>query len=101
MVREGNTGNAKQNGVRIIHPPSGARAEHRDGRDQHKNKEEAFKKLCNTKEFLAWHRMEVARRLGHLKAIERAVDEAVDRAVAEGNLKIEYGMAYISGKEEK
>ena len=26
--------NAKQNGVRIIHPASGARAEHRDGRDQ-------------------------------------------------------------------
>jgi peptide chain release factor 2 len=27
--------NAKRNGVRIIHPASGARAEHRDGRDQH------------------------------------------------------------------
>ena len=27
--------NAKKNGVRIIHPASGARAEHRDGRDQH------------------------------------------------------------------
>ena len=27
--------NAKQNGVRIIHAASGARAEHRDGRDQH------------------------------------------------------------------
>lgn len=27
--------NAKQNGVRIIHPASGAVAEHRDGRDQH------------------------------------------------------------------
>lgn len=27
--------NAKRNGVRIIHLDSGARAEHRDGRDQH------------------------------------------------------------------
>lgn len=27
--------NAKQNGVRILHPASGAVAEHRDGRDQH------------------------------------------------------------------
>jgi peptide chain release factor 2 len=27
--------NAKQNGVRLIHLASGARAEHRDGRDQH------------------------------------------------------------------
>ena len=30
--------NAKQNGVRCIHPASGAAAEHRDGRDQAVNK---------------------------------------------------------------
>lgn len=55
--------NAKQNGVRIIHPDSGARAEHRDGRDQGKNKEAAFKKLVETKEFKKWHKAEVARKL--------------------------------------
>jgi len=67
--------NAKQNGVRCIHPPSGARAEHRDGRDQYRNKQEAFRKCVGSPEFKAWHRLEVARRLGQLGDIERRVDE--------------------------
>jgi protein subunit release factor A len=77
--------NAKQNGVRIIHTASGARAEHRDGRDQAKNKKEAFVKLCKSAQFLAWHRMEVARRLGQLRDIERRVEEMIQ----EKNLRIE------------
>ena len=78
--------NAKQNGVRIIHPASGARAEHRDGRDQPKNKEAAFRKLIETPTFKAWHKMEVARRLGILKKVEESVEEAMNPY----NLKIEY-----------
>lgn len=78
--------NAKQNGVRIIHPDSGARAEHRDGRDQNKNKEEAFKKLANTKEFKAWHQVETMKRLGLIREIENKVDQMM----SEKNLKIEY-----------
>jgi hypothetical protein len=78
--------NAKQNGVRCIHPPSGARAEHRDGRDQFINKRMAFEKCVKTPEFKAWHRMEVARRLGLLQNI----DEVVDAAMSPENLKIEY-----------
>lgn len=78
--------NAKQNGVRIIHPASGARAEHRDGRDQFLNKREAFTKLVNTPIFKAWHRAEVARHLGYL----RNIDEAVDTQMQPKNLKIEY-----------
>jgi protein subunit release factor B len=78
--------NAKQNGVRCIHTASGARAEHRDGRDQRKNKEEAFRKCAETPVFKAWHRVETLRRLGTLKDIDRVVDEAM----AESNLRIEY-----------
>jgi protein subunit release factor A len=77
--------NAKQNGVRIIHPASGARAEHRDGRDQAKNKKAAFEKLVKTSTFKAWHKMEVMRRLGELDEIERRVEEAMSPE----NLKIE------------
>jgi peptide chain release factor 2 len=77
--------NAKQNGVRVIHKASGARAEHRDGRDQAKNKEAAFLKLAKNDKFLKWHRAEVARRLGQLANIDHLVDEQM-RA---HNLKVE------------
>jgi len=77
--------NAKQNGVRIIHKESGARAEHRDGRDQGKNREAAFRKLVETKEFKAWHKMETMRRLGQLKDLERKVEDMMRPE----NLKIE------------
>ncbi len=77
--------NAKQNGVRCRHPESGAVAEHRDGRDQRKNKEAAFEKCCNTPKFKAWHRLEVQRRLGNLKNVEAAVDAAMSPE----NIKIE------------
>ncbi len=88
--------NAKRNGVRIIHPASGARAEHRDGRDQAKNKEAAFEKLAKTKEFLKWHKAETARRLNDeledsiIESIDRLkVDRAVNLAMRPENLKIE------------
>ena len=78
--------NAKQNGVRCIHPASGARAEHRDGRSQDLNKREAFRKCAESAVFKAWHKVEVMRRLGKLRDIDRLVDEAM----AEHNLKVEY-----------
>ena len=78
--------NAKRNGVRIIHEASGARAEHRDGRDQARNKEQAFMKLVNTKEFKAWHRLEVAKRTGVIAEVIRKVEEAM----MDHNLKVEY-----------
>lgn len=80
--------NAKQNGVRVIHPASGAVAEHRDSRDQRKNKEEAFRKIAETKKFKAWHATEVARRLGKPSEIDH---EAIKRKVDElmKNIKVE------------
>jgi protein subunit release factor A len=78
--------NAKQNGVRCIHKESGARAEHRDGRDQRKNKEAAFVKCCETKEFKVWHKMEVARRLGQLEDLNKKVEGMLN----EESIKTEY-----------
>lgn len=79
--------NAKQNGVRCIHPPSGARAEHRDGRDQFRNKQAAFEKCCETLEFRAWHRIETARRMGQ-PIDTRTIDEIVDDQMKE--IMVEY-----------
>lgn len=42
--------------------------------------------MAETKKFQIWMKIEVARRLGQLESIE----EAVDRAMAEHNLKLEY-----------
>ena len=69
--------NAKRNGVRIIHRESGARAEHRDGRDQGANKRQAFEKLVQTSRWLAWHRLEVAKRIGVVNEAEHAVELAM------------------------
>lgn len=78
--------NAKQNGVRCIHPASGARAEHRDGRDQFRNKQEAFRKCAETPQFLAWHKVETLKRLGQL----RNIDQLVDEQMSEKNIRVEY-----------
>jgi len=77
--------NAKQNGVRCVHPPSGAVGEHRDGRDQFRNRREAFRKCCESALFKAWHKVEVLRHLGKL----REVDAAVEDAMRPENLKVE------------
>lgn len=83
--------NAKQNGVRVRHRASGAVAEHRDGRDQRKNKEAAFSKLVKTKEFQQWHKAEVARllRSDPDQSYMARVEAEVDRQMRPENLKIE------------
>lgn len=82
--------NAKQNGVRCIHPPSKAVGEHRDGRDQYRNKQEAFKKCAEHPLFKAWHRIEVARLSGETTRLEQVVSENVDKMMLYDDLKIEY-----------
>jgi len=86
--------NAKQNGVRLIHEPSGARAEHRDGRDQGKNEQAAFEKLVETAKFKNWHKIECARRLGQPipetpEQIMARVDRMVEEGLRDGTIKVE------------
>lgn len=83
--------NAKKNGVRCRHIASGAVAEHRDGRDQRKNKEASFEKMAGTKIFKQWHKAEVARRLGQKPEIDREeIMAIVDRQLEKANIKIDY-----------
>jgi len=77
--------NAKQNGVRCIHPPSGARGEHRDGRDQYRNKQEAFRKCAESPEMQAWLKIETLKKVGKIRDIERKIEEQMTPE----NLKIE------------
>lgn len=76
--RSGGKGGQYQNktdsGVRLIHPPSGARAESREHRDQPANKKAAFLKLVKSPKFKSWYRVQVAKKLG-----QESVEEIVDR----------------------
>lgn len=93
--------NAKQNGVRIIHNASGATAEHRDGRGQGKNKAEAFRKVVETPKFKAWHRLEVAKRLGLMEAAEHATEEAMHPRNIKVEVLTEEGWSDEQIKEEE
>lgn len=87
--RSGGKGGQNQNkvnsGVRLIHEASGARGEARDSRHQYQNKRAAFLRLLETKEWKAWHKLEVARRLG----TEAQIEGEVSAAMSPENLKVE------------
>lgn len=85
--RGGNGGqnkNRRHTTVRITHPPSGAVGFSGDENNQLKNKQAAFRRMAESKEFRAWHAVMVAE-LTSGKSIEQLVDEAM----APSNLRIE------------
>jgi protein subunit release factor A len=71
-------------GVRIIHPPSGAKGEARESRSQLDNKRTAFKRMAESPAFAAWVKLKAAQLAG-----EKSVDEKVEEALAAKNLKVE------------
>lgn len=72
--RSGGPGGQNQNkrdtGVRVIHPPSGARGESREERSQLQNKKAAFRRMASTDEFKLWVRMQ----MGHNAHVEAEVE---------------------------
>lgn len=85
----GNGGGGKDTsntGARCTHPASKATATSTETRSQRKNKETAFKRCAETKEFKTWHRLETMRRLGQLSEVESRVNEQMRSS----NLKVEY-----------
>jgi protein subunit release factor B len=77
----GQNQNKRDTGVRIIHRPSGAVGEARDERGQLANKKLAFRRMARSREFQTWAR---------IKALQlRPIEELVDEAMAEENLKVE------------
>ena len=53
----GQNQNKRDSGVRVIHPPSGARGESREGRSQIENKRKAFRRMAESREFQTWVRV--------------------------------------------
>lgn len=72
-------------GVRIVHPPSGASGRAVESRSQSKNKETAFKRMAESREFQMWVRMKAAE-----LNTKRSIDEIVLEQMESSNLKVEY-----------
>lgn len=85
----GNGGSGKDTantGVRVVHRASGAAGRAVDTRSQKKNKQLAFKRMAESKEFKAWHKLECAKRLGQIEEINKTVNEQL----LDKDIKIEY-----------
>lgn len=81
----GQNQNKRDTGVRITHDASGAVGTAREHRTQEQNKKAAFRRMAESKQFKAWHRVETARRNGQLNEIERTVD----KMMSPKNLRVE------------
>lgn len=77
--------NKVETGVRFIHPPSGAVGHACDTRHQAQNSAIAFRRLAESREFKAWHKIETARRLGQpVKETPAQILSRIDRLIDEG-----------------
>ena len=85
----GQNQNRVRSAVRCTHRASSAVGTARDTRDQHRNKRLAFKRMAETKEFLSWHRVEVAKKTGEYVRMLRKVEQAVEEQLNEKYLRIE------------
>lgn len=74
----------RDTGVRIIHPPSGARGESRDERTQGQNKKIAWRRMAESKEMQTWIRK------AHAEATVE-IDTWLEDQMRPENLLIEYG----------
>jgi protein subunit release factor A len=61
--------------VRCTHLASGAVGVCKQHRQQHKNKQAAFKAMASSKEFQKWHKMECARRMGDVLSMKEQLEQ--------------------------
>ena len=75
--------NKTNSAVHCKHRASGARGYAEDSRVQRQNRSLAFERMCNTKEFKTWHKLEVMRRTGQEAAIEEKVEREMQKIAVE------------------
>ena len=69
--------------VRCTHKASGAVGQACESRQQRTNREKAFERMAQTEEFKAWHKFEVARRVGLIDEIQRKVEKEMKKIKVE------------------
>jgi protein subunit release factor A len=82
--------NRHMNCVRIRHLESGASAVGQDERSKESNLQKAFTRIVATPEFKVWLNRRIYNATIDQEAQHRAIERAVDQAMAEENLKVEY-----------
>lgn len=75
--------NKTSSAVHCKHRASGAKGYSEASRSQLDNRRDAFVKMCETKEFKQWHRMETLRRTGMMADIDRKIAEELSKVKIE------------------
>ena len=81
--------NKVSSAVRCVHRASGAVGRATDTRDQYRNRRLAFRRMAESKTFRDWLKAEIARRLMSKQTADE-IEVAVDAAMDESNLKVEF-----------
>ncbi len=63
--------NKRETKVEVIHEPSGARGKSSEERSQLQNKKTAFRRMCETREFTNWVRIQAGEDARLIAAVER------------------------------
>lgn len=79
--------NKTSSAVHCIHKASGAHAFSQDGRSQLHNRQDAFRKMAETKEFQNWHKIECAKRSKNYVDIDKVIDEQMKHIKLEVKVK--------------
>lgn len=81
--------NKHQNCCRIKHLETGLITTGQEERSKEQNTRNAFKRMTENKDFKIWLKLKIARVCAGEKD-ERTIDEIVDEAMDEKNIKVEY-----------
>lgn len=71
--------NKTNSAVHCTHKASGAHGYAEDSREQRRNRSTAFERMCATKKFKDWHKLECSRRSGEQAAMEDNVERELKK----------------------
>lgn len=75
--------NKTSSAVHCMHRPSGAHGYAEDDRSQGRNRQLAFERMANSKEFKKWHQMETLKRSGQMAQIDAEVEKSLKQVKLE------------------